>query len=486
MADSKEGTPVSAISSDPPSVTNTTTNDSAHTEPAIVEKIKLIKENNPSGNKSAKSNAEETQSRKRSLEESSPATDDEDDAEISADNILKRPRAGESALNDGSDSKEKESSYIQEVTENSATDSKVIAEREEATEGGEAGRTEPPAAVPHAGSTEEADVKATAGAAVIEGGDAGKTEPAGPSHAGSTGEKIEVKGTSAAPVSKEPQKASPEGTENEQAKTSQNGTTDENKPAVPSLFGSSVSSASLFGTSSSASSPFAFTGKSIFGSGSAFASGGSDRPMPFSAFSSNNPFLNAISKDNSKDNDNEENGEVEDEDNNDSADNFDQPYVQLNLLEKKKVETGEEMETSVFNCRAKLYSLDPTEADKGWKERGIGVLHLNVLKDDTVSAVHTPEPSSADASKESTPTVRERKSKARIVMRADGVLKVILNLPLVKGIEVRKGMKSSLVSEKFVRISAWENQKPVQYALRMGNENVAAEFYDTAESLINL
>ncbi|KAK9360345.1 hypothetical protein V1504DRAFT_423606 [Lipomyces starkeyi] len=481
MADSKEGTRIDASPSDLSSVAYTTTNDSAPTEPAIVEKIKFIEEKNSlSGNKSAKSNAEETQSRKRSLEESSPATDDVDDAEIAADNILKRLRAGESAVNDVSDSKEKDSSDIKEVTENSATDIKVTAERGEAAEGGDAGETEP-AGAPHAGSTEKTEVKAAAGAEAIEGGDAGKTDPAGVPHAGSTDEKMEIKGTAGAPVSKEPQKASPEGTEKEKDKSPQNGTTDENKPAVPSLFGSSVSGASLFGTSSSVSSPFAFTGKSIFGSSSAFASGSSDHPMPFSAFSSNNPFLNAISKD--KDDDNEENGEAEDENENDSADNFDQPYVQLNL-EKKKVETGEEMETSVFNCRAKLYSLDPTEADKGWKERGVGVLHLNVLKDDTGTTVDTPEPSSADASKESTPTVRERKSKARIVMRADGVLKVILNLPLVKGIEVRKGMKSSLVSEKFVRISAWENHKPIQYALRMGNENVAAEFYDTAESLI--
>ncbi|KAK9384826.1 hypothetical protein V1515DRAFT_631632 [Lipomyces mesembrius] len=479
MADSKEGTRIDASASDPPSVANTATNDSAPTEPAIVEKIEFIEESSPSGNKSAKSSAEETQSRKRSLEEWSPATDNVDDAEIPGDNILKRPRASESAVNDVSDSKEKESSDIKEVAENSATDSKAIAEHGKATKGGDV-----PPGGPHAGSTEKMEVKGTAGVEAKEGGDAGKTEPAGAPHAGSTDEKMEIKGTGGAAVSKELQKASPEATEKDKDKSPQNGTTDENKPAVPSLFGSSVSSASLFGTSSSASSPFAFTGKSIFGSGSAFASGSSDHPMPFSAFSSNNPFLNAISKDNSKDNDNEENGEAEDEDENDSADNFDQPYVQLNL-EKKKVETGEEMETSVFNCRAKLYSLDPTEADKGWKERGVGVLHLNVLNDDTVTTVDTPKPSSADASKESTPTVRERKSKARIVMRADGVLKVILNLPLVKGIEVRKGMKSSLVSEKFVRISAWENHKPVQYALRMGNENVAAEFYDTAESLIN-
>lgn len=39
-------------------------------------------------------------------------------------------------------------------------------------------------------------------------------------------------------------------------------------------------------------------------------------------------------------------------------------------------------------------------------------------------------------------------------MRADGILKVILNVPLNKSTEVMTGMKSSLASEKFVRITA--------------------------------
>ncbi|KAK9242528.1 hypothetical protein V1506DRAFT_547246 [Lipomyces tetrasporus] len=443
---------------DPSTVDNAVPSDSAPSAPAIAEKTKDIEQNERPEDKSDlkdsnPKDAEAPTSRKRSLD-SSPVPGDVDDAVIPAgSNSLKRQRTRESPMNPVSDSGKKESVDNKEAAEGSTNDSSVAAKVVEATE---------------VCDTESAEPTDTSGSAT---------------------ENTATTSTTGAPITTEPQKASAEDIKKENAKaesTARNGTTDDNKQAGPSLFGSSVSkSASLFGnTPPSGTSPFAFTGKSIFGSNSAFSSGSSDQPKPFSAFSSNNPFLNAFSKDKSNDNEVEENGHAEDENENDAADNFDQPYMQLNL-EKKIVETGEEMETSVFNCRAKLYSLDPTEADEGWKERGIGVLHLNVLKDDTDTPAETPEPTSADASKESTPTIRARKSKARIVMRADGVLKVILNLPLVKGIEVMKGMKSSLVSEKFVRIAAWENHKPIQYALRMGNGTVATEFYNTAVSLIN-
>lgn len=104
--------------------------------------------------------------------------------------------------------------------------------------------------------------------------------------------------------------------------------------------------------------------------------------------------------------------------------------------------TGEEFEESVFSCRAKLYFLDVTKED-GWKERGIGTLHVN-------------KSTSEDAS-----------HKSRIVMRSDGVLRVILNLPLLKSYQIHSGMKSSLSSEKFVRISATEEGKPCQYAFKV-------------------
>lgn len=69
-------------------------------------------------------------------------------------------------------------------------------------------------------------------------------------------------------------------------------------------------------------------------------------------------------------------------------------------------ETGEEGETSTWIGRAKLYKMDREGDDKGWKERGIGNIKLNVTLD---------EP-----------------RKARFVLRADGTHRLILNAAITK------------------------------------------------------
>lgn len=141
-------------------------------------------------------------------------------------------------------------------------------------------------------------------------------------------------------------------------------------------------------------------------------------------------------------------------------------YAQVAVpLEQQKVETGEEYEKSNFSCRAKLYALDIANPSEGWKERGVGTLHVNSVKTEYEDEF-------------------KNKSKARIVMRADGILKVILNVPFNKGTEVFSGMKSSLSSEKFVRITAFEDGKPFQYSLRTGNPDTAKKLFDAINELI--
>lgn len=132
-------------------------------------------------------------------------------------------------------------------------------------------------------------------------------------------------------------------------------------------------------------------------------------------------------------------------------------YKQVEL-EKKDIKSGEEDEEQVFTCRAKLYTLDLTNVKEGWKERGIGNVHVNKSK---VAG-----------------------KKARVIMRSIGLLKVILNTPLIEGLEVVKGMPSSLASEKFIRITIVESGKPVQYALKTGNPDTTASLYEAIEELI--
>ena len=69
-------------------------------------------------------------------------------------------------------------------------------------------------------------------------------------------------------------------------------------------------------------------------------------------------------------------------------------------------ETGEEHETSAWIGRAKLYTMDGEGKERGWKERGVGNIKLNVTKD---------EP-----------------KKARFVLRADGTHRLILNAAVTK------------------------------------------------------
>ncbi|GME69415.1 unnamed protein product [[Candida] boidinii] len=128
-------------------------------------------------------------------------------------------------------------------------------------------------------------------------------------------------------------------------------------------------------------------------------------------------------------------------------------------LEKQEVKSGEEDETTLISVKAKLYHLDLTNVSDGWKEKGIGILKVNKL------------------------AKPQENYSTRIVMRQDGIYKLILNVPVVKGFEVYRGMTSSLSSAKFVRIQFIENGKPTQYALKMSLDN-AANLYEIIEPLI--
>lgn len=120
-------------------------------------------------------------------------------------------------------------------------------------------------------------------------------------------------------------------------------------------------------------------------------------------------------------------------------------------LQKQEIKSGEESEETIYQVNAKLYQL--SDLKDGWKERGVGTIKVN-------KNINT--------------------EKARLVMRSRGILKVILNLPLVKGFNIQRGFPGSLQSEKFIRmITVDDNKAPVQYAVKAGKEDTIQELYES-------
>jgi Ran-binding protein 3 len=117
------------------------------------------------------------------------------------------------------------------------------------------------------------------------------------------------------------------------------------------------------------------------------------------------------------------------------------------VAEKVEVVTGEENEDRVHSVRAKLLKLEPES--QAWKERGSGQLHLNVAKD---------------------------RSYARLVMRAEGALRLILNAALFPHTVAKR------VQEKGVQVSAVEEGKPVLYLLRVARRDEAEELFAAINS----
>jgi Ran-binding protein 3 len=91
------------------------------------------------------------------------------------------------------------------------------------------------------------------------------------------------------------------------------------------------------------------------------------------------------------------------------------------------VETGEEEEETIFSCRARLYHFD-----KEWKERGTGNVKVNVrYEQKTIGDKKEKDEEDSEAR-----VLSYLERKARVVMRADGVHRVILNSPVFKDMKV--------------------------------------------------
>ncbi|EAW13949.1 Ran-binding domain-containing protein [Aspergillus clavatus NRRL 1] len=124
---------------------------------------------------------------------------------------------------------------------------------------------------------------------------------------------------------------------------------------------------------------------------------------------------------------------------------------------EQQIETGEEEEKTYFSCKAKLFQF----TNKEWKERGLGTFKVNVKVKDG----------------------KEDKKAARMLMRADGVLRVMLNSPIFKGMKVGDGAGSEPKSKQ-IHLAGVEDGRTVPLLLRTGNEELAKELYHVIQDLL--
>ncbi|KAE8353935.1 hypothetical protein BDV28DRAFT_147563 [Aspergillus coremiiformis] len=124
---------------------------------------------------------------------------------------------------------------------------------------------------------------------------------------------------------------------------------------------------------------------------------------------------------------------------------------------ERPIETGEEEEKTYFSSKAKLFQFSSGE----WKERGIGTFKVNVKVTDG----------------------EEDKKATRLIMRADGVLRVMLNTPIFKGMTVGDASGKEPKSKQ-IHLASLEEGRSVPTLLRMPSEDLARELYRVVRDLL--
>lgn len=103
------------------------------------------------------------------------------------------------------------------------------------------------------------------------------------------------------------------------------------------------------------------------------------------------------------------------------------------------VETGEEEEENLFTCKGKLFHFSGE-----WKERGVGTFKINARTSET------------------------GKQQGRMIMRADGALRVMLNSPVFKGMTFGDA-KNEEPTSKQIFLASNEEGRTVPLLLRVSH-----------------
>ncbi|TPX49435.1 hypothetical protein SeLEV6574_g01478 [Synchytrium endobioticum] len=116
------------------------------------------------------------------------------------------------------------------------------------------------------------------------------------------------------------------------------------------------------------------------------------------------------------------------------------PNAPAATLTPVQVETGEEDEVTVFSAKGKLFNFDKEKND--WNERGAGALHLNQSKNDN--------------------------HMARLVMRGDKTLRLMLNIRVVRGVSCKRPGDKFV---EFVGVEDADRKSVTRFLIKMTKEN---------------
>ena len=135
--------------------------------------------------------------------------------------------------------------------------------------------------------------------------------------------------------------------------------------------------------------------------------------------------------------------------------------LSLRADEYPAVETGEEEEETVFSCRAKLFHYE----DRAWKERGVGVFKINV-RYESISMGESEELNGEKEADLENGHCSSTERRGRMIMRTDGVHKVILNSPIFKEMNIGD-QDGSEPNGRTMLLTGLEDGKPRGFQIRV-------------------
>ena len=121
-----------------------------------------------------------------------------------------------------------------------------------------------------------------------------------------------------------------------------------------------------------------------------------------------------------------------------------------------EIDDGESSEVTILAVRAKMFQMEKAE---GWKERGAGMLKVNVPR----ASVEVNDGLTDMASFDASVLEDEDASRVRLVMRQDHTLRVILNSPISPAIKFQLNQK---LKAAFVLFTAFEGNEVKQVQMK--------------------